>query len=1456
MRQLAFIALLQFCFAFSFGQNTWKQIYSRSKVFIENKGQFDEFQNSKIGKIFYTADFGQSKVFFGENGVSYSFLEAKKIPRSEREKLAASITRVKVEDHKQWESVVGKFHFKSDEVNMIWENGQTKKIEAIDAVSDYSSYSFKNETGIMQNVNHVKGFKKIIYKEVYPKIDIEFTIHPQEGLKYAVIVKPGANPENVKMLYDRDVKLENGVVRIPTLFGDIIDNEPFTFYQNNNKEIIKSSFIQHGKVIQFKLDNYDHSKTLVIDPWTQTPSFATNWDCVWECERDGAGNVYIMGGVMPMQIVKYNSSGTLQWTYNTPYDTSNVWLGTFATDLNGNSYVTAGSVAKILKLDNAGTVIWNNTTPFSGLSSEEFWSISFNCDQTQLVVGGTSGSGLSPTLRAAAHKINTSTGAVISTQNYAIGPMTSFPPGIQEIRAICASPNGKYYFLTQDTVGAFSQNVNLCGTNNNLMYKIPNTYSLGYKCENFRYDDSGICAIKANNSFFYTQNGSNVHKRSLSNGTILATAIIPGGAATTSLGDYSVSNSGIDIDDCGNVYVGSSTGVVKYDANLTQIATYSTSFKVYDVHVNLSGDIIACGSTGTSSSTTRSGYVQTFAASACSPLASNCCDATICPVTSLCVTASPVTLTAATSGGTWSGPGMSSNGSFNPATAGVGTHTITYTLPCGSESTTIVVSPCQTLTACIESNGSITVSNGVAPYTWSYYQSASSTPITTQAQCTSCGYTWFFGQCLNGATPATSCNTPAQWVNFATGTNATAPNGVTQVQVTDNSSTVTTFTIASLAQCNTTPCPTITVTNTAHTDVSCFGGNNGSATVSASGGTSPYTYAWSPGNLTGATQSALTAGTYTVTATDNATCTGTVTITIAQPSAALTGSSSGIVSATCGSNNGSATVIASGGTSPYSYSWSPGGVTGSTVSNMAGGNYVVTITDAYSCSQTVNVNIPTAGGPVVSLVSIINPNCNVSNSGSIIVSGTGGNAGYNVSWSGPSTGNPIGTEITSSGGSYTLSNLSSGTYIITVTDANNCSNSVDTNLIAPTPINLTQGTIVSADCGSSNGSASVLVANGSGNYSYSWSPSGGNAATANSLTSGNYSVTVTDALSGCTSNLAFVVPSVGGPVIDSTVEVDVICNGASNGSITVYALGGTAPYQFAVNSGTFQSSNVLSNLSAGQYQVTVSDATNCFATLTVNIQQPSQLTANAGIDATICIGQTTNLTATASGGTGPYIYSWSVGGSNQNIAVSPTSNSTYTLTLTDANGCSVTDNVLVNVLPLPNAVGDPVTTSGYYPLTVNFTNASSNANSYVWDFGNGQTQSTTSTASINSTYNTTGTYTVTLTASNGLCQDVWNGEVIVFPIGALTVEFPNVFSPNNDGSNDFYGIITQNAASQEAIIVDRWGILMVELNSPNATWDGKSKGKEVLEGVYFLKYRIVGLDGTEQEGHTFFHLVR
>lgn len=1438
MRKLLLLSLLVSFNVLS--QNSWINSYSKRKVFVENLGQFDQFENKAFGKIEYAIDFGSTRIFFAEKGITYSFLETKKIPRSEREKLANDLANNTYADHKQWERVVGKFEFRSDEINMSWNSDSKCELIGKELTSDYHSYTFQTTDKQYKNLNHVKGFEKIVYKNVYPKIDIEFTVHPEIGVKYAIILHPGANPDQIKMLYDRDISLENGAVHIPTLFGDIIDHEPYTFTQGNKQKTIPSSFVQHGKEIHFKLGEYSKKETIVIDPWTQTPSFATNWDCVWECERDGAGNVYIMGGVMPVQVIKYNSAGTLQWTYNTPYDTSNVWLGTIATDLNGNTYATAGSTAQIQKINTSGSLVWNNASPGGALSNAEFWTITFNCDQSKLIVGGTGGSAFS--LLATMYEININTGAVLTSQNFATGNTTSIPPTVQEVRAVHASPNGKYYFMTHDTLGAFNQNFNLCG-NSSLIFKVPNSYNFSYKCENYRYDNSGICALRANNSFFYTQNGTNVHKRSLQTGAILATATIPGGNATTSLGDYVVSNSGLDLDDCGNVFVGSSTGVVKYDANLTQLATYTTSFKVYDVHVNSGGEIIVCGSTGTSSTSSRTGYVQTFTAGACSPLAANCCDATICPVQNLCSTDAPVTLTAATAGGTWSGPGMSSNGTFNPATAGPGTHTITYTLPCGSETATIIVSPCQALTVCVESNGTLTVSNGVGPYTWAYYTAATSTPITNQAQCTACGYTWLFTQCVNGVTPVTSCATAASWTNFATGTTVT-PSSTLPIKVTDNSGTSLTINaISSLPSCNTNPCPTITVNFSNVHAITCHGLTNGTATVSATGGTSPYTYSWSPGNLTGATQTALAAGTYTIIATDNAQCTGTTTITITEPTA-ITLTSSGITPANCGSTNGAATVNGSGGTGTLTYSWSPSGGNASSASNLAGGNYVVTVQDANLCTQTINVTIPSAGGPTITNTTTVDVNCQNPNSGQVTITASGGNGTL--------------TYQLDNGTAQTLnvfSGLATGTYTVTVNDANNCPNSTTITINAATPIQLTQGTIVNADCGSSNGSATVNVANGSGNYTYFWSPSGGTNATASNIAAGAYTVSVTDQTSSCTATLDFTISANGGPSIINVNTTQPSCFNSTDGSIMITANGGASPYMYALGTGTPQTSNILTNVAPGTYQITVFDANNCPATQNVTVSSPPVVTANAGNAVSICVGQSTVLTANGSGGTGTLSYAWSNNLPGTNPSVSPTATTTYTLTVTDANGCSTTSNIVVTVVPSPVADASPLTLSGNAPLSVSFTNTSTNATQYAWDFGNGQTQVSTNTNSINMVYNSVGAYEVVLVASNGICTDTWNGEIIVIPFGVLTYEIPNVFSPNGDNINDVYGITSLNAASLEAIIVDRWGIKMAELNAPNATWDGKSNGINAVEGVYFLRYKITGIDGTEKIGHTFFHLV-
>lgn len=1189
-------------------QENWKAEFKKRKVFIENKGQFNEYNSNEFGKVKYAVDFGNTRILFSEKGVKYSLLESSLVPKEKRQELANKINASTISDYKQHEKLVGKFLYRSDVVTMLWGNAQSCKILSERPTSDYHSYTFKDESGSYVNKSNIKGFETITFKNIYPNIDIEYTVHPESGVKYALILNPGANSTDVKMVYDQVVKLENGNVLIPSIFGDLIDHEPITFYEGKMSNLIQSTFIQtDARTIQFQLGEYNKNKKVIIDPWTQTPSFATNWDCVWECERDGSGNAYALGGVMPMQILKYNAAGTLQWTYNTPYDTSNVWLGTFAVDNIGNSYVTAGSTAQIQKINSSGALVWNNASPTGAFSNGEFWSISFNCDQSKLVVGGTGGAAL--TLKATVYDINVNTGAVITSADFAQGNTLGFPPSVQEVRAICTSPSGKYYFMTQDTVGAFSQNFSLC-SGTPLLYKIDNSYDLGYKCENYRYDNAGICAIKANNNFYYTQNGSNVHKRNLQTGVIISTVAIPGGASTTALGDFSVSNSGLDIDDCGNVYVGSSTGIVKYDANLTQLAFYPTSFKVYDVHVSTSGDIIAGGSTGNSSNATRTGYIQTFAASACAPLVASCCDATICPVQSVCETDAPLTLTAATAGGTWSGNGVNASGVFDPTVSGAGIQQITYTLPCGSETISINVSPCQALTACVESNGSVTVSNGIAPYNWAYYQAATTTPITNQTECQSCGYTWFGFQCLNGFTPANSCNSPAQWVNFSTGTNATIPAGNSQVQVTDNSGTITVLTIANLPNCTTNPCPTITVTTQAQTNVACFGGSNGSATVSASGGTAPYTYAWSPGNLSGVTQSNLTAGTYTVTATDNANCTGTIQVIITQPTV-LQISQGNITPANCGSSDGSATITVSGGTTTYNYTWTPNVGNSATISNVSGGNYSAEVTDANGCSQSINI----------------------------------------------------------------------------------------------------------------------------------------------------------------------IVPSIGGPEIGFSQISHVSCYGLSDGIVNVQAgsgASGSIPVSYILNDTLIQNNGFFTNLTAGIYTITITDALNCITIENFTITQPTQTVIEISNDTTICSGDQIQITATVSGMSPTADAYWLSGETQNSIIVNPLVSTIYTYEIHD-KPCTQTADVLINVIPC----------------------------------------------------------------------------------GPLEIEIPNVFSPNDDGSNDEYGITTLNALFQEAVILDRWGIVMIELNSPNQLWNGKtSNGKEATDGVYFLKYRVVGVNGEEKIGHTFFHLIR
>jgi gliding motility-associated-like protein len=924
---LFLLCIFFFLFSISvYSQKSWSVKLDYAKAFIENKGQFNNVKAG--GDVLFAVDNGSTMIYFTKKGLTYTFL--KRWPKmTQEEKKIRKENRKTFEDWRQLEIDEKLMNFQTDIISFTWLNANSSvEVQATDLTSDYHSYNVKQKDGSFKNINFIKAYKKILYKNIFPKIDIEFIFHPDSGIKYSMILRPGANINNVKMKYSGNTVLtDNGDIKVNTVFGNIIDHAPVAFFKDNFSSRVPVKFVEKDNIISFELAAYDKTKTLIIDPWILTPTLP-NCNGVWECERDAAGNVYIIGGDSPMKLLKYNAAGTIQWTYNTPYDTAGYWLGTFATDLNGNSYVTAGSIAKLQKISSAGGLLWSYSSPL--LSADEYWNIAFNCDQTKLIIGGTTGN--MTNLQGAIFDVNTSNGAILNTQVVGYGNMFGFPPIIEEVRSITSCRNARYYFLTLDTIGCIDHNFSACPTSTPLLFRENSGYALGYKCENYRPNNgnSGIMSIRANRYFVYTQNGTHVQKRSLADGSVITTAAIPGGISTTSLGRYMVGNSGIDIDTCGNVYVGSGNAIVKYDADLNFITSVATPYKVSDVAVSTAGNVVFCGTTGTNSNFSRTGYIQSESMSACKPISLYCCDANICPSGPYCNNDPALDLTPSTPGGVWSGPGIvnPSSGTFNPAVAGVGTHTIVYSMACGSDSTTIVVNNCVI-------------------------------------------------------------------------------------------------------------CPPITFTLSNIVNVDC-GGTLGSFTALAEGGTDPYNYillnsngdtiaefnsASGPQDFTG-----LYADDYILIVSDNALCPGDTSITITSPSNMALAFTS--VDETCsGSCNGQLTCTVSGGIAPFLYAWSNGMGT-ATITNICGGNYSVTVTDATGCSKVGQGTINT--GVVVNLtLTPQNETCKNSCDGQINSAVSGGKPPYTYSWSnGKTTSN--------------ISNLCANSYTLTVTDSNGCKRNATT----------------------------------------------------------------------------------------------------------------------------------------------------------------------------------------------------------------------------------------------------------------------------------------------------------------------------------------------------------------------------------------------------------------------------
>lgn len=514
----------------------------------------------------------------------------------------------------------------------------------------------------------------------------------------------------------------------------------------------------------------------------------------------------------------------------------------------------------------------------------------------------------------------------------------------------------------------------------------------------------------------------------------------------------------------------------------------------------------------------------------------------------------------------------------------------------------------------------------------------------------------------------------------------------------------------------------------AQTNVLCFAGASGSATLTPTGGTGPYSCTWLPTGGNGLTATGLTAGTYTATVTDAVGCQSTTTVVITQPPVLL-GQLVSQVNMLCnGGNAGSATASATGGTGPYTYVWQPFGGTNATAGGLTAGTYTAIITDANGCTAAAVASVTEPPLLTAAIAPPVNVACNGGATGAATVAANGGVGPYSYVW------------LPSGGTNATASGLSAGTYTAIVTDANGCSATASVTLTQPAALSSVI-TATPATCSNANGTAAVSVSGGTGSYTYVWAPAGGTAATATGLTAGIYTVTITDA-NQCVLTDTVTVASSSGVNIAVTSITAVTCAGDCNGQATIFPSGGTAPYTVAWPSGG--TGLTETGLCAGMYMVNVTDAVGCLSSASINISQPAPLVVQTNAPPVLCIGQTVTLTATTSGGTPAYTEVWSPAGP----AVTPNATATYTVTVTDANGCvAAAQTVTVNVNPpltvIPSA-GIVICPGNQAALAATAAGGDGNY-TYTWT----PVTSPATGPAVNASPGNTTTYTVTVTDGCG-----------------------------------------------------------------------------------------------------------
>jgi gliding motility-associated-like protein len=1279
MKKIAFIHLFLFLVNAITGGNpsnpkkfvSGKDVFG-TRNFIENKGQFDK---DLMGDYTIEAllDNGQEKIFFTNKGLVYELV--KRYPLTEEQREA-------MEKGKHVTPKPAKIYH----VNMNWLNANPNiAVEKSEKQSHYFTYGEAKYNSY--------AYKKLTYKNVYPNIDIEYIIPEDKdyGIKYNVIVHPGANVADIKIAYTGDVdkikQTNDGNILIKTPLDDITEHAPTTFYEN--KQEVESLFSLKDGIIGFNLPKgYNKNQTLIIDPFVSSATSLTSTNFAFDVDYDYGGNTYIYGGLQAFKVAMYNSAGILQWTFSgiiasIPWSTAPFVNGdaegNIAVDkanrktyvgqgLNSNTGLGFNFGNEVIRLDAAGNydnfAAKTDTINPEGTNFNEVWDIIVPCSTNSVILLG----GGNFTLNAV--NIDVSTGS--ST------PISFMPPNIIPSRDVIShaiDEAGSIFLI----IGCNSVN---CG--NNGLYSVNSAFNgniwnqwSGFNSFSEFYNKSsylgypgvasnGFNCLAVNNNYLFYYDGSNLAAYNKANGVLITSINVP----SLTL----MQQGGIAVDECNNLYLGGNSSILSYDFDginfnaLPSIPLGSSSANpyVFDIKLDkINGLLYVCGNglvgvysainsqnTGTS--------VASFTYSTinfCSPNTYSFSP----PITPTFVCAINNTPSYSWFFGDAVSGSADTSYLANPihfyGNAGAYTVTLNIIYPCA------VITRTQTIVITNSVVGIITTTNASCSNV-----SNGSASIAVPGISAGASYTW-----ANGFS--------TQITSIATATNLST--GFYTITAADPS-----FTCPLIQTFQITSPPPLTINIVASSPTACAG-TNITFTANTSGGTAGYTYTWTGGPNTQTRVVSQAIGgiyTYTVNSSDTNTCLLSNTVSVnfqVLPAVVIIP-----IPSICPLQT--ASLSAFGATN---YTWLP------TVS--IGNTFTVNpaSTSVYSVIGSVNGCVGTAVTTTVSVKPIPIPtltsNSPVCSTQTLNLFAIGANT---YQWSGPlgfisgaqnPTINPV-----------SLNNA--GTYSALVTGLNSCTAIATTSITILAPPSITISSAPACENQNLN-----LFSNAGAGATYTWSGISGlnsnlqNPVIANVALSqsGLYNVRVTS-IQGCTNNAvvnALVVPP---PFpVATLVGNGTLCAQALNGSpntITLTSSGANAytlsTPAYIANNNPSGSVNNLFTIPPFQNVTTVATATLtgsngvCTNSSTVTFTIiPNPTVSVSSPTPVICAGQ--SFTYTSNGASS---YTWSAGTPGLTTYTSPITIASPTVTsvysvVGGSLGCNSgtqTNTLTVNPLPV------------------------------------------------------------------------------------------------------------------------------------------------------------------------------